>query len=76
MGRLGGVSGRDMMRVAERMGWEFSRVRGDHYVFRHPDSTLNLSIPNHRELREGSARACLATMGLTVDEFLRFRRER
>jgi hypothetical protein len=29
-----------------------------------------LTIPRHREMREGTLRGLIRTMGLTVDEFL------
>lgn len=41
-------------------------------VYEFPESNVrNLSIPRHRELAEGTLRAVIDTMGLTVDEFLR-----
>lgn len=59
------------MRIAERRGWVLLRIRGDHYVYRHPEIPLNLSIPDKREVPEGTLRGNIRTMRLTVDEFLR-----
>ncbi len=71
MGRLAGVSGRTLRKVAEADGWRFLRQRGDHMVFEKPGNPLNLAIPDKRELGEGLLRSLLRTMNLSVDDFLR-----
>jgi predicted RNA binding protein YcfA (HicA-like mRNA interferase family) len=58
------------MRVAERRGWVLERIRGDHFVYRHPDIPGNLSITSKREMSPGTLRTNIATMRMTVDEFL------
>lgn len=70
MGRLAGFSGREVRRAAETAGWEFDRVRGDHFVFKKAHVPHNLSIPDHRELKEALMRRLVRDMGLSVDEFL------
>ena len=40
-------------------------------VFSKPGMWANLSIPNHREVSEGTLRSLVRTMGLAIDEFLR-----
>ena len=71
MTRLGGFTGREVARVAEGLGWRFSRMRGDHMVYSKPGDPRRLSIPANRNLPEGTARSLVKTMGLTPDEFLR-----
>jgi hypothetical protein len=39
-------------------------------VFKKPGVIENLSIPDHREVGEGTLRKLVRTMGLTVDEFI------
>jgi predicted RNA binding protein YcfA (HicA-like mRNA interferase family) len=58
------------MSLAESRGWTLVRVRGDHFIYRHPSFPFNLSLPGHRELRPGVLRALINNMGMTVDEFL------
>ena len=70
MGRLAGFSGREVRRVAETAGWAFERVNGDHFVFKKAGVRHNLSVPDHRELKEALMRRLVRDMGLTVDEFL------
>ena len=71
MGRLSGFSSREVRRVAERLGWEHQRNSGDHRVYSIAGNPDNLSIPDHREIREGTLRDLVDIMGLTVEEFLR-----
>jgi predicted RNA binding protein YcfA (HicA-like mRNA interferase family) len=70
MGRLAGFSGREVGRVAELSGWVFARNRGSHRVYWKQGVVHNLSVPGHRELKEGTLRDLLATMEMTVNEFL------
>jgi predicted RNA binding protein YcfA (HicA-like mRNA interferase family) len=69
MPRLPIVSGRDARRVFERTGWLFERQRGSHMILSKPGSRVNLSVPDHREIKRGLLRALIADSGLTVDEF-------
>ena len=56
--------------MAELNGWVFVRNRGSHRVYRKPEVVDNLSVPTHRELKEGTLRDLLTTMGITISEFL------
>ncbi|MEO8539295.1 MAG: type II toxin-antitoxin system HicA family toxin [bacterium] len=62
MSRLNNVSGRQVMRVAEKRGWVWKRNTGDHYVYVHRNFAVNLSIPDHRELSEGTIRSAIRKM--------------
>ena len=75
MGRLHGFRGREVRRVAESLGWQFQRMAGDHMVFRKPGVARNISIPDHREVREGTLHKLIKDMGLTIDEFLALARK-
>jgi len=43
---------------------------GSHLVMVKPETRVNLSIPQHRELSVGTLRALIRHAGMTVDEFL------
>ena len=58
------------MRVAESEGWTHLRTSGDLYIYRKPGNPENVSIPNHRPVREGTLHGILTKMGLTPNEFL------
>lgn len=65
-----------MARVAEQLGWQFSRARGDHMIYAKPGERLQVTIPDKRNLPEGTVRSLVKSMGLTVDEFLALARNR
>ena len=60
-----------VVRALEKVGFEVVRIRGSHYVLRHPDSR-GTSVPVHRnqEVRVGTLRGILRDRKLTADEFL------
>ena len=56
--------------MAESVGWQLVRVRGDHFVSRKPGVPRNLSIPDQLEVSEPLLSAPVKEMGLSVDECL------
>jgi predicted RNA binding protein YcfA (HicA-like mRNA interferase family) len=65
------VSGRDVVRALEKIGYVFDRQKGSHIILRH--SSLphrRLAVPDHREIAKGTLRAIIRQAGLTVDEFI------
>jgi len=64
------VSGRQMIRVLEGLGYQVSRRRGSHVRLRHPDCVTHrpTTVPLHREIRRGTLLSILADAGLTVHE--------
>ncbi len=53
MGRRSNTTGRQAMRVAERLGWSLTATRGDHFVYTKLGHD-KVSIPRHRELKPGT----------------------
>jgi predicted RNA binding protein YcfA (HicA-like mRNA interferase family) len=66
--RLPVVSGADLIKALERFGWEQVRQRGSHVRLKHPDRTVPLVIPLHRELKRGTLNGILRDAGLGRDE--------
>lgn len=75
MGRFGNVSGRDAVKAFERAGWVKVGQVGSHVVMTKPGIRVNLSIPQHRELAQGTLRALIRNSGLTIDEFVELLRK-
>lgn len=64
------ISGREMVRVFEKFGYQFDRQHGSHIILRHVDPPYRrLTIPDHREIARGTLRSIIRQAGLTVDEF-------
>lgn len=71
MSKLPSVPARDVIRVAEKLGFAFDRQRGSHAVYVRAADLRRLVIPVHkgRDLKPGTLRGLIDDMGLTVDEF-------
>jgi len=52
------LSGKEMVRLFEKAGWEFVRQTGSHMIMRHEDGRT-FPIPNHKELGTGLEHGCL-----------------
>lgn len=44
-GRLGNVTGRELMRAAEERGWELARIQGSHHIYQKVGRRHRVSIP-------------------------------
>lgn len=72
MTRLPAVSARDVIRVAETLGFAFDRQKGSYAVYLRVTDHRRLVIPVHkgRDLKPGTLRGLIDDMGLSVNEFV------
>lgn len=70
MARLPVMSGREVMRVFESLGWEKARQTGSHIILVQPGHSATLSVPDHREVARGTLRSLTRQAGMTVDEVI------
>jgi predicted RNA binding protein YcfA (HicA-like mRNA interferase family) len=65
------VSGREAIRVFEKIGYRQVRQRGSHIRLRDETNPrhLPLTVPNHKTLKPGLLRKLIRDAGLTIDEF-------
>ena len=71
MGRFGNISGRQVVKAFEKAGWYRVGQVGSHLVMSKSGLRVNLSIPQHREIAEGTLRALIRNAGMTVEDFLK-----
>ena len=71
MSKLPSVPARDVIRVAEKIGFAFDRQKGSHAVYLRAVDHRRLVIPIHkgRDLKPGTLRGLMDDMGLSVKEF-------
>ena len=70
MSRLPRISGRQVVKSLEKVGYAFDHQRGSHIAIRHTDPPhRRITVPDHREVAKGTLRAIIRQAGLTVDEF-------
>ncbi len=63
------MSGREVVRVFESLGWQVARQNGSHIIMTKKNELATLSIPDHRETARGTLRSLIRAAGLTVTEF-------
>jgi predicted RNA binding protein YcfA (HicA-like mRNA interferase family) len=70
------VSGRQVIRVLEHLGYQVVRQRGSHIRLRDESDPehLPVTVPDHRNLKSGLLRQILRDANLTVDEFVKLLR--
>lgn len=64
------LSGREVVRIFESLGWQVARRSGSHIVMVKEGEIVSLSIPDHREIAKGTLRSLIRAAGLTVTEFM------
>ena len=63
------LSGRDVVKVFAKDGWQMVRQRGSHMILVKPGQMATLSVPDHREVARGTLRSLIRSSGLSVEEF-------
>lgn len=70
MPRIPSLSGREVVKIFEALGWVVARQRGSHIVLVKENHLATLSVPDHREVAQGTLRSLIRSAELTVTEFL------
>jgi predicted RNA binding protein YcfA (HicA-like mRNA interferase family) len=73
MPELPRISGKQAIRVFERLGFRQVRQRGSHVVLRKDDR--GCVVPLHTSLAVGTLRSAIRQAGITVDEFVQAHNE-
>jgi predicted RNA binding protein YcfA (HicA-like mRNA interferase family) len=68
MPRLPHLSGREIVRALERIGFQVVRQRGSHIVLRRAGA--GCVVPDQREVKIGTLAGILKQAGVSADEFL------
>ncbi len=71
MSRLPRISGRDCVKVLDKVGFYLKRQHGSHLILRRDNPFAQVVVPNHKELDRGTLRSIIRQTGLGVDEFVR-----
>ena len=72
MPRLPRLSGEEVIRALERLGFQWIRQRGSHVMPKRVtlDGEIGCVVPLHRELAVGTLRSVLKQARVTPEEFL------
>ena len=66
--KLPNLSGKEIVRRFEKLGFISVRQKGSHIVMR-KDSHVCV-VPNHKEVKTGTLNGILKQAGVTIDEFM------
>jgi predicted RNA binding protein YcfA (HicA-like mRNA interferase family) len=69
MSYLPRLSGKEAVKVFERFGWEVVRRRSSHIIMVKEGHIATLSVPDHKEVAQGTLRSLIRPAGITVAEF-------
>lgn len=70
MSHLPVVSGAEVVKAMEKVGFAFDRRKSSHIVLRNvAPPHRRPTIPDHDEVAKGTLRSLIRDAGLTVDEF-------
>jgi predicted RNA binding protein YcfA (HicA-like mRNA interferase family) len=71
MPKLPHVSGAEIIRALERLGFIKVRQKGSHVIMRR--GAIGCVVPLHREVKVGTLAGVLRQAGVTTDDFLKAR---
>jgi len=64
------VSGREVGKVLEGLGYVFVGQEGSHLHYRSPKPPhIKITVPNHKTLKRGTLKSILRAVGLSNQEF-------
>jgi predicted RNA binding protein YcfA (HicA-like mRNA interferase family) len=63
------LSGKELIKLLEKNGWNLLRVNGSHHIYGKPGSVVRLSVPVHgnKPLKTGLLRHLLKMAGLNEE---------
>jgi len=65
------ATAKDLVRVAERLGFAFRRQSGSHAIYVRASDQARVVIPMHKgELKRKTLRAIIQDLKITVDQFV------
>ena len=68
MSKLPQVSGPELVRALEKLGFSVRRQHGSHIIMRRDDPHAQTVVPNHRQIDRGTLRAILRQIGITPED--------
>ncbi|MDB5328312.1 MAG: ycfA [Phycisphaerales bacterium] len=66
------IRAREVVRVAESIGFVFDRQKGSHAVYYRVSDGRRVVVPMHgtKDLKLGTLRGIIADLGMTIDDFI------
>ena len=71
MSKLPQISGADVVRALQKLGFTVRRQHGSHIIMRRDKPFAQTVVPGHRLIDRGTLRAILRQADITVDELIK-----
>ena len=71
MSKLPQISGADLVRALQKLGFTVRRQHGSHIIMRRDDPFAQTVVPDHRQIDRGTLRAILRQTEITEEELIR-----
>jgi predicted RNA binding protein YcfA (HicA-like mRNA interferase family) len=68
--KLPSISGKECIKVLEKIGFYQKRQEGSHIIMRRDEPFAQVVVPNHSEIAKGTLRAIIRDIELSVEEFV------
>ena len=69
MSNLANISGKNAVKAFQKLGWQIRGQVGSHVVMTKEGERANLSVPQHKELAQGTLRKLIKNAGVSIEEF-------
>ncbi len=71
MPKLPIISGKEVIKVLSKIGYEVDHQTGSHFILRQREYPYRrLTVPNHKEIAKGTLRGIIKQSGLSVENFI------
>ena len=71
MSKLPQVSGSDVVRALQKLGFTVRQQHGSHIIMRRDDPFAQTVVPNHKQIDRGTLRAILRQAEITAEEMIK-----
>jgi predicted RNA binding protein YcfA (HicA-like mRNA interferase family) len=71
MSKLPQISGPDVVRALQKLGFTVRRQHGSHIIMRRDDPFAQTVVPDHQQIDRGTLRAILRQTEITADELIK-----
>ncbi len=70
MSKLPSISGKECIKVLEKIGFYQKRQESSHIIMRRDEPFAQVVVPSHSEIAKGTLRAIIRDIELSVEEFV------
>ncbi len=71
MSKLPRISGKEMVKLLQRLGFRTARIRGSHHFMERGNQQTTVPVHGNRDLKIGTLRKILRDVEMSPDEFER-----